>query len=100
MGEVKVVLRVRNMAFKTDPCENQPHKGHLTSKLNSKTVPVLPSLKYSRIFPFHLLPSPVHPTRFSSCFFPGCLRKSTKVTFKKYIFIRKPIATVRGLSRV
>ena len=35
---------------------------HLTSKLNSKTVPVLPSPK----FPFHILPSPVHPTGVSS----------------------------------
>ena len=35
----------------------------LTSQL--KTVPVLPSL----IFPFHLLPSPVHLTGFSFCFF-------------------------------
>ena len=44
-------------------------KGHLTSKLNSKTIPVIPSF----IFPFHLLPSPVHPSIFSFCFFPGCL---------------------------
>ena len=35
----------------------------------SKTVPVLPSF----IFPFHLLPSPVNPTAFSFCFFPGFL---------------------------
>ena len=41
--------------------------GHLTSK----TVPVLPSLDPSILFPFYLLPSPVHPTRFSFCFFPG-----------------------------
>ena len=27
----------------------------------------------SLIFPFHLLPTPVHPTRFSFCFFPGFL---------------------------
>ena len=33
------------------------HKGHLTSKLNSKTVSVLPSLNPSLIL--HLLPSPV-----------------------------------------
>ena len=39
-------------------------KGYLTSKFNSKTVPVLPSLNLSLIFPFHLLPSPVHPTEF------------------------------------
>ena len=32
----------------------------VTSKLKSKTVPVLPPL----IFTFHLLPSLVHPTRF------------------------------------
>ena len=49
------------------------HKDHLTSKLNSKTVPVLPSLDPSLIFPFLLIPSPVHPTGFSFCFFPGFL---------------------------
>ena len=38
---------------------------HLTSKHNSKTVPVWPSL----IFPSHLLPYPVS----SFCFFPGFL---------------------------
>ena len=42
---------------------------HCTSKLNSKNIPALPSL----IFPFHLLPSPVNPTRFSFGFFPGFL---------------------------
>ena len=36
-------------------------------------VPVLPSLKPSLIFPFHLLPYPVHPTGFSFFFFPGFL---------------------------
>ena len=51
-----------------DPCESQPHKGPLTSKLNSKTIPVLPTLKLSFIFPFNLLPSPVHLTGFSFCF--------------------------------
>ena len=45
------------------------HKGLLIAKLNSKTVPVFSFL----IFPFHLLPSPVHPTGFSFCFFPGFL---------------------------
>ena len=44
---------------------------HLISKLKSKTVPVLPSVGPSLIFPFHLLPFPVHHTRFSFCFFPG-----------------------------
>jgi len=48
-----------------------PHSCFLTSKLNSKTIPVLPSLDPSLIFPFHLLPSPVHPTGFSFCFFPA-----------------------------
>jgi len=49
--------------------QGSPHKGHLTYKLNSKTVPVIPSL----IFPFHILPYPVHPTGFFFCFFPGLL---------------------------
>ena len=49
-------------------CESQPHKGYyLTFKLNSMTVAVFPSL----IFPFHFPPSPVYPTVFSICFFPG-----------------------------
>ena len=34
---------------------SQPHRCHLTSKLNSETVPVLPSLDPSLIFPFHIL---------------------------------------------
>ena len=51
-----------------DPCESQPHKGPLTSKLNSKTIPALPTLELSFIFPFNLLPSPVHLTGFSFCF--------------------------------
>ena len=46
------------------------HKGQFTSKLNCETVPVLPSL----IFPFHLSPSPVHPTEFSFCFFLDSLQ--------------------------
>ena len=62
-----------SLANTADLCQSQPHKGHLTSKLNSKTVPVLLSLDPSLIFPFHLLPSPVHPTGFSFCFFPGFL---------------------------
>ena len=40
---------------------------------NSRTVPVLPSLHLSHIFPFHLLPSPVHPTRFFFYIVPGFL---------------------------
>ena len=57
----------------SDLCESQPHKCNLTFKVNSKMVPVLPSLVPSVIFPFHLLLSPVHPTGFSFCFFPGFL---------------------------
>ena len=49
------------------PCESQPHKGHFTSKLNSKTVPVLPSL----IFLFQLLSSPVYLAEFSFYIFPS-----------------------------
>ena len=50
-----------------------PHKGHFTSKLNSKTVPVLPSFNSSLLFPFHLLPYPMHLTGFSLYIFPGFL---------------------------
>ena len=45
----------------------------INSKLNSNMVPVLSSLDPSLIFPFHLLPSPVYPTGYSFCFFPGLL---------------------------
>ena len=41
--------------------------GHLTSKFNFKTVPVLHSLDPSLISPFYILLSPVHPTRISFC---------------------------------
>ena len=51
-------------------------------KLNSTMVTNLPSL----IFPFNLLPSPVHATGFSFCFFPGFLvifiLLSLNLTFK------------------
>ena len=75
------ILWNRNLIFRFDlmfkknqdnlsiACESQPHKSHLTSTLNTKTVPVLPSV----IFPFHLLPSPMHPARFSFCLFPSFL---------------------------
>ena len=44
-----------------------------TSKLNSKTVSVLPSVDPSLIFPFQLLPYPAHPTGFSFYIFSGFL---------------------------
>ena len=53
----------------SDPCESQPHKSHL----NSKTVPILPSLDHSLIFFIHLLYFLVYSIRFSFCFFPGFL---------------------------
>ena len=40
-------------------------------KLNSKMVSDLPSFEPYFIFHFHHLPSPVLPTGFSFCFFPG-----------------------------
>ena len=55
-----------------NPCESQPHKGHLTSKLKYKWFPSI-LLCTHLIFPFHILPSPVYPTGFSFCFFPGFL---------------------------
>ena len=62
-------------------------EGRLTSKLNSKTIPVLLSLDPSHIFTFHLLPSPVHLTEFSSCFSSDSLQflshcYRTKTTIK------------------
>ena len=44
-----------------------------SSILNFKTFPVLLFLSPSPIFPFHLLPFPVHPTGFSFYIFPGFL---------------------------
>ena len=41
-----------------DLCESQPHKGHLNSKLNSKTAPVLLSPDPSLIFALALSPLP------------------------------------------
>ena len=52
------------------PCESQPHKGHLTSKPNYRQFPSY-LLCTPLLIPFHLLPSPVYPTGFSFCFFPG-----------------------------
>ena len=46
---------------------------NLTSKVNSKTVPISSFLDPSLMFPFHLLPSLVHLTGFYFCFFPGFL---------------------------
>ena len=71
-------IRIRHLTINSLPKQTSrllyhPHKGHLTSKLNSKKVPVLSSLDPFLIFPFHLLPSPVHPTEFSFCFFPDFL---------------------------
>ena len=57
-------------------------KGPFTSKFDSKTVPVLPSL----IFPFHLLPSPVHPTGFSFRFFHGFLAIFILLSSNRNIF--------------
>ena len=54
------------------PCESQPHKGHLASKLKYRRFPSY-LLSTLLLFPFHLLPSPVHPIGFSSWFFPGYL---------------------------
>ena len=45
----------------------------IQDKLNSKTIPVLPSLDPSLIFPFHILRYPIYPTGFSSCFFSSFL---------------------------
>ena len=58
-------LKIEN----SDPCGSQPHKGHLISEM----IPVLSSLGPSLIYPCHLLPSPVQPTRFSFCSFSGFL---------------------------
>ena len=57
---------------RADPCESKPHKGHLTSKPNYKRY-LFYLLCTLLLFIFHILPSPVHTTGFSFCFFPGFL---------------------------
>ena len=54
------------------PSESQLHEGHLTSKLKYKRFPSYLLCTFL-LFSFHLLPSPMHPIRFSFCFFPGFL---------------------------
>ena len=66
-------LTIASFSTRPDLCESESHKAHLNSKLNSKTVLVLPSLEPSHIFPFHLLPSPVHALPEFPCFFSGFL---------------------------
>ena len=51
---------------------SQSHMGYLTSKLNYRRFPSY-LLCTLLLFPFHILPSPVHPIGFSFCFFPGLL---------------------------
>ena len=57
--------------FQSGPFETKQNTPE--TKLNSKIVPVLPSPDPSLIIHFHFLPSPVHTTEFSFCFFPGLL---------------------------
>ena len=68
------------------------HKAHLTSKLNYRRFPYF--FLYTFLsFPFHLLPSPVHHTEFSSYFIPGFLTISTLLSPKNsnnfYIAMKK-----------
>ena len=48
-----------------------PRSQYLTYKLKYRRLPFY--LCTLLLFPFHLLPYPVHPTEFSFCFFPGFL---------------------------
>ena len=73
------------------PGNNRNYFQFVTSKLNSKTIPVLPSLSPFLIFPFYLLPSPVHPTRFSLCFFPDFLVIFIFSSNKNNIDFHKPV---------
>ena len=64
--------------------QESPHLQHLTFK----TVPVLPSLDPSLIFPFLLLPSPVHSTGFSflnSLPFLSCCHRTTAINYHTFI---------------
>ena len=70
-----------------------------TSKLNYKTIPVLPSLDHSLIFPFHIIFSPVHPTGFYHCFslasllFLFCYHRTKTTTKSSRITISKNVQT-------
>ena len=61
------------------------------SILNFKTIPIVPSLNPSLIFPFHLLSSPVHPIVFSFYFFPGLLAIFILLSSNnKLLFLSRP----------
>ena len=64
-----------------------------------KTAPVLPSLHLSLIFPFYLLPSPVHPTGFSFCIFPGLLAIFTLPSNKNRTIVRKIFKVTRSINK-
>ena len=61
-------------------------KGYLISKINYNTVPVLPNLNPFLIFPFNLLPSPLHPTGFFFYFFPGFPAIYIFLSLNKYVY--------------
>ena len=54
---------------------------------NYKKVPVLFSHEISIIFPYHLLPSAVHPTGFCFYFFPGFLAISILLSSNNIFFL-------------
>ena len=61
----------------------------LTSKLNSNTIPVLPSLDPILIFPFHLLPSPVpfpSVSSLASLTFLFCCHRTTTIYYFIFLF--------------
>ena len=63
------ILQLTSADIKSDPCESQPHKGHLTSKLKYRRFP--PYLLCTLLlFPFHLVPPTVHLIGFFFCWIP------------------------------
>ena len=63
MNEHSLLAKFQNVDKKCNELM-QPYPSHDPYKLNYNMVPVLPSL----VFPFNLLPSPMHPTGFFSMY--------------------------------
>ena len=75
-------------------CKSQPQKGYVSSKIKYRRFPSY--LLYTLLlFPFHLLPSPVHPTGFSFCFFPGFLAIFILLSWNNSNNLHKPAQIMR-----
>ena len=78
------------------PCESQAHKDHLTSKLKYMQLPSY-LLCTLLIFPFHLIPAPMHHTGLSFCFFPGFLAMFTLMSSKNNNWPNWCVSSVKNI---